>query len=589
MLGFRQVWCCDFEFGNGSHGSPSVVCMVAKDLEGREIRMWLDELYNLPEAPFDTGPESLFVAYSAGAEISCFIALNWPIPVNILDLYAEYLALTNGHRDKKAKAALLNAMERYGLGHLAPAEKEAMRALAMRGGPWTVQEKADLLDYCATDVDALCRLLPRMSPELAARPAAEWLFRGRAMAAMQCIEMNGVPLDVPMLEEIRSRRIDIIGRLTGEIEARYGYGVWKGTHWRQGAFRDFTRRMGLKWPSTASGLPATNDRTFRRMIVSHPEVALQPLHECRRSVELLSKFEITADADGRSRCWLAPFRSESGRNQPSNSRFVFGAPSWVRHLIKPPEGWGLAYLDWSAQEIAIAAGLSGDEHLIADYANGDIYLNLAIRLGLAPPDATKASHPEQRARCKIVMLATNYGQSEYGLAHTLGISREDASDLLAGLAQAYPQFKAWKQGVVNASARPRTFYTQLGWPWWSGLCTNKRTVMNHPAQSNGSDMMRLAAIAAIEAGIEVCAPVHDAFLLAAPVDQLDQNIEAMISIMHKSGQRICGIPVRAACETIVRWPDRFVPEKGQETWTRVQYILGEIRQTSKRSGIYVTA
>ena len=46
--------------------------------------------------------------------------------------------------------------------------------------------------------------------------------------------------------------------------------------------------------------------------------------------ELLSKFEIAVDADGRSRCWLAPFRSESGRNQPSNSRFVFGAPSWLR-------------------------------------------------------------------------------------------------------------------------------------------------------------------------------------------------------------------------------------------------------------------
>jgi len=74
----------------------------------------------------------------------------------------------------------------------------------------------------------------------------------------------------------------------------------------------------------------------------------------------------------------------------------------MRHLIKPPPGWGVAYVDWSAQEIAIAAGLSGDEHLLADYATGDIYLNLAIRLGLAPAGASKATHPEPRARCKVV-------------------------------------------------------------------------------------------------------------------------------------------------------------------------------------------
>ena len=590
MLGFREVWCCDFEFGIGQNGIPSVVCMVAREFHtGKEIRLSRQQLYNLSKPPFDTGPNSLFVTYSAGAEISCFIALNWPIPLNILDLYAEYLALTNGRRDKKAGTSLLCAMEHYGLGHLAPAEKNAMRALATRGGPWTSQEMAGLLDYCAEDVDALCRLLPPMAAELALRPAPEWLFRGRAMAAMQCIEMNGIPLDAPMLEEICAHRLDIIARLTGKLEARYGYGIWQGTHWRQGAFREWTRKVGLKWPSTSSGLPATNDRTFRRMILSHPRIPLQPLHECRRSVELLSKFEIAIDADGRSRCWLAPYRSESGRNQPSNSRFVFGAPSWMRHLIKPPPGWGVAYVDWSAQEIAIAAGLSGDEHLIADYATGDIYLNLAIRLGLAPSGATKTTHPEPRARCKVVMLATNYGQSEFGLARTLDISREEARDFLAGLSRAYPQFNAWKQSIVNASARPTTFYTQLGWPWWSGHCENKRTVMNHPAQSNGSDMMRLAAVAAVEAGIELCAPVHDAFLIAAPVERLDQDIEAMICIMHKAGKRICGIPVRAACETIVKWPDRFIPEKGQETWARVQEILHEIGRTSERSDIYATA
>ena len=133
MLGFREVWCCDFEFGSGQNGIPSVVCMVAREfITGKKIRLWRHQLYSLSKAPFDTGPNSLFVAYSAGAEISCFIALHWSIPLNILDLYTEYLAFTNGRRDKKSGTSLLCAMEHYRLGHLTPAEKDAMRALAMR-------------------------------------------------------------------------------------------------------------------------------------------------------------------------------------------------------------------------------------------------------------------------------------------------------------------------------------------------------------------------------------------------------------------------------------------------------------------------
>jgi hypothetical protein len=100
--------------------------------------------------------------------------------------------------------------------------------------------------------------------------------------------------------------------------------------------------------------------------------------------------------------------------------------------------------------------------------------------------------------------------------------------------------------------------------------------MNHPAQSAGSDMMRLAAIAAVEAGIEVCAPVHDAFLIAAPLDRLNHGVEHMLAIMRRAGAQVAGIPVRAECTTVVRYPERFMPERGLETWKLVQQALQSI-------------
>ena len=73
---------------------------------------------------------------------------------------------------------------------------------------------------------------------------------------------------------------------------------------------------------------------------------------------------------------LSAFRARTGRNQPSNSRFIFGPSVWLRGLIKPPAGMGLAYVDWRAQEFAVAAALSGDQAMMAAYRSGDPYPQL---------------------------------------------------------------------------------------------------------------------------------------------------------------------------------------------------------------------
>ena len=62
--------------------------------------------------------------------------------------------------------------------------------------------------------------------------------------------------------------------------------------------------------------------------------------------------------------------------------------------------------------------------------------------------------------------------------------------------------------------------------------------MNFPMQANGAEMMRLAAIASTEAGVEVCAPVHDAFLITAPLDQLDADVALMRELMSRAGRAL---------------------------------------------------
>jgi DNA polymerase I len=213
-LPYRAIVAADFEFESGGHASfedasrsgerPRPVCMVAKELRtGQEWRMWRDELLASTRPPFPIGPDALFVAYYASAEFGCFRTLSWPKPANVLDLFTEFRCRTNmGSRTDQAKrtpsgAGLLGALTYFGLDTLGAQEKDDLRLLVLRGGPWSNDERAAILAYCATDIDALERLLPAMLPRIDLPRA---LLRGRYMPAAAAMEWNGPPIDVPKLE-----------------------------------------------------------------------------------------------------------------------------------------------------------------------------------------------------------------------------------------------------------------------------------------------------------------------------------------------------------------------------------------------------
>ena len=99
--------------------------------------------------------------------------------------------------------------------------------------------------------------------------------------------------------------------------------------------------------------------------------------------------------DGRNRCMLRPFASRTGRNQPSTAEFIFSPGVWSRFFIKPPIGHAIAYVYWNAAEFGIAAYLSGDATMMADYLTGDPHIELAKAAHAVPSDATKEEGPLQ--------------------------------------------------------------------------------------------------------------------------------------------------------------------------------------------------
>ena len=93
-------------------------------------------------------------------------------------------------------------------------------------------------------------------------------------------------------------------------------------------------------------------------------------------------------------------------------------------------------------------------------------------------------------------------------------------------------------------------------------------------QANGAEMLRLACCLGTERGVEVCAPVHDAVLICAPLDRLDHDIAAMQAAMQEASRVVLdGFELRSDVE-IVRYPDRYMDPRGAVMWERVMGLIG---------------
>jgi DNA polymerase I-like protein with 3'-5' exonuclease and polymerase domains len=136
-------------------------------------------------------------------------------------------------------------------------------------------------------------------------------------------------------------------------------------------------------------------------------------------------------------------------------------------------------VDFSSQEIGIAAALSGDPALIAAYRTGDVYLAFAKQGALAPPDATKATHGAIRDQCKGISLGTLYGMGSEGLAGRIGQPEIYARDLLEAHRRAYPRFWRWSQAVIDHGILRGRLWTVFGWTLHVGTDVNPRSLMNY--------------------------------------------------------------------------------------------------------------
>ena len=118
-------------------------------------------------------------------------------------------------------------------------------------------------------------------------------------------------------------------------------------------------------------------------------------------------------------------------------------------------------------------------------------------------------------------------------------------------------------------------WTVFGWTIHNGGNSNPRSIQNFPMQANGAEILRLACFLAMKRGIKICAPIHDAILIEAPITDIDRTIYKAKQVMAEASEAVLGGFRLNTDVEVIFYPDRYRDKRGEHMWNCIQDILKE--------------
>ncbi len=617
---FGKVYVIDTEFypqPGLPDGPVEPVALQAYEVRsGTWIPVFFEEPNGLNANPLDT--DALYITFTAAAEWICYLSLGWALPRNCIDLYIELKNEVSGLRPPpqfrqrkfpdKWDSSLLGAVRRCGFPVRSIAEKKAVRDRILRGHPFSAQERELILNYCRDDVMDTAAVGKVVLRRIGSLPQA--VFRAHFMRPAARIQRVGIPTDVVLYDKLSKHadalKLDLVSQLAGTK-----MDIYEGTTLKYHKLEALVHSLGLEndWPKPKrkrskkrvemeTARPrnrrvySTEGEAFEAMAALCPEVAA--LASVVKRMKDLKAFDLVIGTDCMSRYPLFPFDTITGRCAPSSKRFLLAQSAWTRGFIAPPPGWAISYLDYSAAEILIAAVLSGDPNLLADYLNGDPYTNCAIRMGLAPEGSTKETIGPLRDVMKVWLLSTLYGASPMSLHKELpGSTVAQAEEFVRQNHASYVRYWHWSD-VRTDIFLYETGVESTAYGWQHHLdpadrfddylfSVARNRSRNFPMQATCSEILRWACVLASDDGITIHAPLHDAVLIGAPDTQIEDAVARTRQHMIAASRMVLGVDMKVPVPTIIRYPERMRERRGAKIWDEMMQRLENLEQKTRET------
>src|SRR3989304_3154337 len=423
--------------------------------------------------------------------------------------------------------------------------KDKMRDLILSHNDLIISKnKEEILKYCVTDVEPLHEMFLKFLNIYKNYGVTrdQMLSRGRTSSDVAMMTCYGYPVDKGQMKRFSENVPKILRDLCEDINSQFAEDKFfkynKKTDNYTKSVKDLRHWISISpykatWLKTDTGQYSTSLEAFEKFFpykhdyprgnVGAQQVrflkTLQSLNGFRTSASMGKKTIFNSlGSDSRVRAYLNPFGSQTGRFQPKATAFIPLKAAWMRSMIVPPGGRTIVGVDYSSEEFLISALWSKDKNMIESYRSGDVYLFFAKLAGAVPMAGKKEDYKTVRDLFKSSVLGISYLMGAKSLAEKLeadtGVKHtEDMGQRYIDLFnKSYPVFSRKIEYTQYLYIKERRLSLPCGWTMF-GDNPNRRSAANFPIQGRGSTILRSAISKALDAGLKIIIPLHDALYM----------------------------------------------------------------------------
>lgn len=489
---------------------------------------------------------------------------------------AKYEQTANDKKKNSAKVQHSMAAAAYKLlGEKVDTDhKTAVRDIIIRGDKEEIQRNRDTISlYCESDLKHLKPMLTKivgiykkkLKPSDYKNILKHMLWRGEYAARTAKIEQLGYPIDYTATKNFSDAVPSILRDIQEEINDLFPdimpfkfnkrttkSKVGNTFSWRQKETKEWIKTLDPDivsgWLRTDKDALSLSLEAFTRFFPyrhDFPKHCLgaqmvrylkmkQQLNGFMPAKKGKKNFFSSLGSDNRSRPFLGIYGSQSARNQPSATGFLFLKSAWMRALCMPPKGRGMCAIDFGSEEFLIGGILSGDQRMIDGYHTGDPYLYFGKAAGAIPQNGTKKSHSFLRNKFKSTTLGIQYLMGAKALALKLtndtGVphTKEEAQDLIDLFEEVFHVYSDYREDIVDEYDKRGYLQLSDGWTMF-GDNNNFRSIANCPVQGEGSVVLRKMVQICQDRGLDLALTLHDAGYI-----EFDSSDLGKIDVFYKA-------------------------------------------------------
>lgn len=438
-----------------------------------------------------------------------------------------------------------------------------------------------IAQYAGEDVDIPIRILDSMRERLQSESLVEVMERLELplIRVLADMEYLGIRLDLARLEELRSQFASQLESIRSDIMEIAGESFNPDSP-KQLAQILFTK-LGLRVVKKTKTGPSTDAEVLEELAAEHPLPAR--IVEYRQMAKLLSTYvealpKLVSPNTGRVHTSFRQDIAATGRLssiEPNlqNIPVRTAAGRSIRSAFVPGHaGWRLMTADYSQIELRVLAHCCDDENLCEAFQQDlDIHASVAAQVYSVPLESVTS---DMRRAAKAVSFGILYGQSPFGLAKALGISRSDAGNFIDEYFARYPKVRAFIAETL-IQCRERGYVTTMsgrkrylkGIRDFQTLDDNKkkqllepeRMAVNTVIQGSAADMIKLAMISiwnrlqASSMQAKMLLQIHDELVFEAPVEEL----ATLSALVREEMTRVMPlkVPLKVDVKAGARWSE----------------------------------